>query len=240
MTFTIYCHTHRDSKNRYVGQTRRTLRVRWCQLKGEARRGKEHPFYDAIREFGAEAFDGEILEQVSTLDGANESEIKWIAHYRSNETEFGYNVARGGNVGTQKTDGVRRTVAALAREAALSPEQKTARAMLGLAGLSPEERSEIARRREAKQPRKARVEKMAKAYVFARQAIARRPKKPRRLLLTPEQRRERVLAREARKTPEQRSEAVRKGHLKRSQAAKDAAVERMAVVNRGKRRKPKG
>jgi hypothetical protein len=81
---------------------------------------------------------------------------------------------------------------------------------------------------------------MAKAYVFARQAIARRPKKPRRLLLTPEQRRERVLAREARKTPEQRSEAVRKGHLKRSQAAKDAAVERMAVVNRGKRRKPKG
>jgi len=229
----IYCHIHRESGKRYVGQTRLTMRRRWLQHLGCVRRGSTYFFHAAIRKYGADAFDHIVLEGVDSEKAANEAEKRWITLYKSNNSAFGYNLHSGGGGAARDPSpegGLRRSLIAKAREAAMTPEQKTARAMRGLAGLSPEQRSEIARRREANRTPEARSRSMR----HARQAQNPKPRKeptPRKLL-TPEQRREAILLREARKTPEQRSEAVRKGHAKRTPEAKTAAVQRMVEAKR--------
>jgi len=63
------------------------------------RRGK-HPnehFQSAFSKYGESAFEFHILEE--TEDGLLDvQECLWIAHYRSNEPEFGYNLESGGHL----------------------------------------------------------------------------------------------------------------------------------------------
>lgn len=55
-------------------------------------------FYRALRKYGFENFDYEILESSSswTEDMLNQKEIEYIAEYRAREDEFGYNIQKGG------------------------------------------------------------------------------------------------------------------------------------------------
>lgn len=216
VTITIYAHTHRESGKVYVGKTRQTMRRRWMQHLAAVRLGSPFLFHSAIRKHGAEAFDHQVLEQVRSEESGNEAEKRWISTFRSNDTKLGYNLnAGGGGVPNTSPDlKRRRSAAARAREAAMTQEQKTARAMRGLAGLPPEER-------------------MARVRQFQKPRTKAEPKQ--RVLLTAEQRLEAVRMREARKTPEQRSAAVRKGHAKRTPEARAAAAKRLADSNRKKR-----
>ena len=98
--WTVYCHIHRATGRRYVGLTKKTWRKRWNQhvytASKLAKKGWSH-FANAIRKYGKDAFDHEVLEVCDTLDEANAAEEKWIEHFDSRNPEKGFNLKRGGD-----------------------------------------------------------------------------------------------------------------------------------------------
>jgi hypothetical protein len=99
MPWTVYCHIHRDSGRRYVGLTRRTWKQRWKDHVYAAKRSKggRWHFPNAIRKYGKDAFDHEVLEICETLEEGNAAEEKWIEHFDTRNPEKGFNLAKGGN-----------------------------------------------------------------------------------------------------------------------------------------------
>lgn len=82
----------------YIGQSI-AVKTRWQQHKYEAQTGeRQAPLYLALRKYGIENFSFEVLEECSQ-ELLNEKEIFWIAHYKSNDRDFGYNVLTGGQNG---------------------------------------------------------------------------------------------------------------------------------------------
>lgn len=53
----------------------------------------------AIKKYGKENFQKEILEQCVTKEELNSREIYWIAFYNSRDPRIGYNIAKGGQGG---------------------------------------------------------------------------------------------------------------------------------------------
>lgn len=53
----------------------------------------------SIEKYGAENFEKEILEECTTKEQLDLSEIYWIAYYNSTNREIGYNIAKGGTGG---------------------------------------------------------------------------------------------------------------------------------------------
>lgn len=92
----IYKITNKINGNVYVGQTIRSIYTRWSQHKNEAyKENKKHyPLYRAIRKYGCENFNVELIEEVDNalLD---EREIFWISNYDSYKN--GYNQNIGGS-----------------------------------------------------------------------------------------------------------------------------------------------
>ena len=87
----IYKYTNKVNGKVYIGQTI-----------DECRRIKNHKnacdntlFHNAVRKYGFDSFDYEVIERVdvSILD---QKEIYWIAYYKSNNRQFGYNLTTGG------------------------------------------------------------------------------------------------------------------------------------------------
>ena len=82
----------------YIGQSI-AIKTRWQQHKYEAKMGESQaPLYRALRKYGIENFSFEILEECPQ-ESLNEREIFWIAFYKSNNRDFGYNVLSGGENG---------------------------------------------------------------------------------------------------------------------------------------------
>jgi len=93
--YTIYKYTNKNNGKVYIGQTSKTLEER-AQSNGhnycECRK-----FYNAIKKYGWDAFEPEILEIVKTVEQANERERYYISEYQSTDDKYGYNIALGGD-----------------------------------------------------------------------------------------------------------------------------------------------
>ena len=102
--------------------------------------GSAQPLHRAIAKYGPDAFTHEVLETCETLDAANESETRWISHYRSDDLAVGYNLDSGGK-SHNSNEVSRRKIgdAARAAWAALSPEQHAERVASMRHIVSPEE-----------------------------------------------------------------------------------------------------
>jgi len=98
MGWTIYCHTHTETCRRYIGLTKLTMMKRWNRHVYSASQTSDGRSYfaNAIRKYGKDAFSHEVLESCSTLEEANLAEQKWIAHFKTRDPEFGFNIACGG------------------------------------------------------------------------------------------------------------------------------------------------
>lgn len=92
--YTIYKHTAPNDKS-YVGVTRqKDLNRRWQNGKGYIGCPL---FNNAIQKYGWENFTHEILEDKVPIDQINNRESYWIAYYKSNNRQYGYNIESGGH-----------------------------------------------------------------------------------------------------------------------------------------------
>ena len=72
----------------YIGQSI-NIKIRWQQHKREANCNRRNaPLDNALSKYGLDNFTFEVLEECSQ-ELLNEKEIFWIAHYKSNDRDFG-------------------------------------------------------------------------------------------------------------------------------------------------------
>lgn len=109
----IYIYTNSVNGKVYIGQTKTSLEQRAQQ---GGRNYRESPkFYNAIIKYGWDAFIPTILATAETQDKANELEMFYIAKYKSNNDESGYNISAGGLCSTH-TPETRKKISEKAKE----------------------------------------------------------------------------------------------------------------------------
>lgn len=111
-TFVVYCHTNKINNKRYIGITCQNPEVRWGPNGNNYKQSQPY-FASAIRKYGWDNFNHEILAEGLTAKEANDKEIELIALYNTyvGDTNCqGYNLTRGGFGGIKYlTDEDRRT-----------------------------------------------------------------------------------------------------------------------------------
>lgn len=100
----VYCYTNLLNNKKYIGQTIRTLKQRHSEHISDSYKNttKKYnlPIHNAIRKYGIENFSLELLVIGCTkYDILNEHERYFIKKFKTNEKEFGYNIADGGKNG---------------------------------------------------------------------------------------------------------------------------------------------
>lgn len=103
----IYKITNKQNNKIYIGQTIRKLEERFARHKNDALNNiLDTHFARAIRYYGPESFEAEIIDVADTQDELNKKEQYWIKYY--NSIEDGYNETDaiskcGGNTYKNKT-----------------------------------------------------------------------------------------------------------------------------------------
>lgn len=97
----VYKITNKINGMLYIGITTRTVHDRWLQHKGCALRGKiNHPLYNAMNQYGIDAFEVETVHVGSSLDELHRVEIELIKKHDSYiRNGKGYNMTYGGDSG---------------------------------------------------------------------------------------------------------------------------------------------
>lgn len=95
MKYYIYKILNLTNNKMYIGKAKRVDR-RWSEHLRNAKKGKQHPLYDAIRKYGLESFRfSVVLETTSSeVDGLEKQLIRELSRY-----PMGYNLAEGGSGG---------------------------------------------------------------------------------------------------------------------------------------------
>ncbi len=93
----IYYIRNKQNNKGYVGQTIKTAKRRWQFHCSNAKHNKNQCLLleRAIRKYGLESFEIEILEKCTSIKTLNEAEVKWIQE-KNTLTPHGYNIESGG------------------------------------------------------------------------------------------------------------------------------------------------
>lgn len=95
----IYKITNKINGHMYIGQST-DIQRRWWEHATDAFQPSDNEydtiFYRAIRKYGWDNFDKEIIEQC-TAEKLDEREIYWISYYNTYEDTHHYNATAGGN-----------------------------------------------------------------------------------------------------------------------------------------------
>lgn len=92
----VYKITNKTNGKSYVGWTSHTLEERWGQhVKSAMKEQSNRKFYNAIRKYGVEVWNTEILCEVADATEAKNKEIELIQHFDSYYQ--GYNATLGGD-----------------------------------------------------------------------------------------------------------------------------------------------
>lgn len=92
--YKVYKIINRVNNKYYIGMTKQTLGKRFSQHKQNAKIGKITYLYNAIRKYGEDNFEIELLCEYSNKKECCESEIEYIS-----KNIDGYNLASGGEGG---------------------------------------------------------------------------------------------------------------------------------------------
>lgn len=104
----IYRFKNKVNGKVYIGQTIKPLRKRVIQhvtCSNPNTKCHKSYFHRALNKYGIENFELNILEICSCQKELDERERYWIAHYKSTDKRFGYNIDSGGSKG-KKTKGL--------------------------------------------------------------------------------------------------------------------------------------
>ncbi len=101
----VYCVTNKVNGKRYVGKTIGTVERRWILHVSEAKNtNKRRAILCAIRKYGRESFEHEVLQECSTSEELTLAEITWIAKLKTTDSKNGYNETAGGEGLSMPTD----------------------------------------------------------------------------------------------------------------------------------------
>lgn len=89
--YSVYMHTCPNCKV-YIGITSQEPKTRWANGRGYT----QSLIRNAIKKYGWENIKHEVLFEGLTKEQAEQKEIELIAQYKSNQREYGYNIAKGG------------------------------------------------------------------------------------------------------------------------------------------------
>jgi len=238
--FTIYLHRNRVTGKPYVGQTKKTMQRRWSDHVSDAKKNRGCRLLGAaIRKYGSDAFDHEVLDVVTSQSGADIAEAVWIKQRRA-LTPDGYNLDSGRYQGAERSfshsEETKRLMSekAKAREVRMTPEERSAR-RLGTS--TQEDRNEVARNRWASYTPEKRAD-IAKRVSESLSASEKNTAaiRARWAKTTPEQRSDIARKVHEAQTPEQRSERQRKSW---NSIPIDRRIEMIATLAAA-RRKPRG
>lgn len=100
-SYCVYKHTSPNGKV-YIGITKQKPSARFSN--GNGYKANEY-FYRAINKYGWENFTHEILEsEIPNIEEASKLESHYIQLYRSNESDYGFNLTSGGSKEFSLTD----------------------------------------------------------------------------------------------------------------------------------------
>lgn len=129
MGYSVYKHTFPNGKV-YIGITCQDPQKRWrSNGSGYLRKNKNGEYVQpliarAIFKYNWNNVQHEILYNELSKEEAEEKEIELIAKYRSNECEFGYNVANGGNTTGTVSEETKRKISNANKGKQISTETK--------------------------------------------------------------------------------------------------------------------
>jgi group I intron endonuclease len=213
--FTIYCHTNRVNGKRYVGQTLSTMEKRWTAHVSVAKcnRGRQTRLLSAaIRKYGPDAFDHEVLEIiVGTQEEADLAEAEWIKR-RGSRSPAGYNLTAGGGSRGLHHESTKQLLRLAAKKQ--------------LAAMSPEQRAEFFKKSIHKSENWT-PERIARQLACLRSEKANKKRQIARPLQA-EKVRKFQLARQATLTVEQKSEIAKRAWRTRRANFNDAAIRQMS------------
>ena len=96
--YIVYIYTNKYNNKKYVGMTNQSLKARCGNNKFTDYRNCTE-FYQAIQEFGTEAFESRIVGEFLHVEQAEEMERRLIAMLRTQEKTYGHNLRAGGKGG---------------------------------------------------------------------------------------------------------------------------------------------
>lgn len=92
----VYKITNKQNGKMYVGQTKQSLRRRFtCHIVEAMRGGSTSIIHNAIRKYGKDAFEIELLQECRSFEELDDAERKWIAELNTIAPN-GYNIEVGG------------------------------------------------------------------------------------------------------------------------------------------------
>jgi group I intron endonuclease len=93
--YKIYIIKNKINNKVYIGQTKRTLKVRFNGHKTKSKDDSKSAIHNAMRLYGVENFFIELVCECSTIEESNEKEIQYIKKFNS-ISPHGYNILEGG------------------------------------------------------------------------------------------------------------------------------------------------
>lgn len=99
-TLEVYKITNNENGKIYIGITNQGVQTRWSHHLYESRSGSTFPIHSAIRKYGEENFQIEVIENISEeqdYDYLKEREKYWIKQFDSYNRNKGYNLTLGGD-----------------------------------------------------------------------------------------------------------------------------------------------
>ena len=97
LKYIVYCHTNKINNKKYIGQTCKTLEIR-SGKNGYHYRACSY-FYNAIQKYGWNNFEHEVLFEKLPKESADRIEKILIQTFRTQNTNYGYNIQNGGTFG---------------------------------------------------------------------------------------------------------------------------------------------
>lgn len=97
LSYEVYKITNKVNGKVYIGITNRGAGARFKQHLFEAEHGSSFRFHNALRKYGADGFDINIISFCKNAEELKEREKFFIKEYDSTNPEKGYNMTEGGD-----------------------------------------------------------------------------------------------------------------------------------------------
>jgi group I intron endonuclease len=95
-TLEVYKITNKINSKVYVGITIQGYKVRWCKHCSDSIHDSTFPLHNAIRKYGIDNFQIEVIEVCNSIEQLKDQEKYWIIKLQSRTTQRGIYKTSGG------------------------------------------------------------------------------------------------------------------------------------------------